>query len=190
MKNLFLTPTDKPSRLHFFTPEIQLSKEINSIVEGRNIYIISYEEENVGWCLDLDTFKLFNLVHWRTDRAKKIILTTDPDLIAHGVQAIDDEFLEWFVKNPSCEFVEVSHQLHKDEPLYKIIIPQEETDSIPTAKEYIRKNLTDYWDGGVANYTEKDVEQALIEFAKLHVKYALEQLQKSKVNYLKKLKIK
>ena len=37
----------------------------------------------------------------------KIILTTDQDLIKDGVQAIDDEFLEWFVKNPSCEKVEV-----------------------------------------------------------------------------------
>ena len=36
---------------------------------------------------------------------KKIILTTDQSL--NGVQAIDDEFLEWFVKNPSCEWVEV-----------------------------------------------------------------------------------
>jgi hypothetical protein len=31
-----------------------------------------------------------------------IILTTDGDLIDDGVQAIDDEFLEWFVKNPIC----------------------------------------------------------------------------------------
>jgi len=39
---------------------------------------------------------------------KKIILTTDEDLIKNGVQAIDDTFLEWFVKNPSCECVEVN----------------------------------------------------------------------------------
>jgi hypothetical protein len=38
---------------------------------------------------------------------KKIILTTDQDLIKDGVQSIDDEFLEWFVKNPSCEEVEI-----------------------------------------------------------------------------------
>lgn len=38
---------------------------------------------------------------------KKIILTTDPDLINDGIQSIDDNFLEWFVKNPSCESVEV-----------------------------------------------------------------------------------
>jgi flavorubredoxin len=37
----------------------------------------------------------------------KIILTTDGDLIKDGVQSIDDEFLEWFVENPSCEEVEV-----------------------------------------------------------------------------------
>ena len=38
---------------------------------------------------------------------KKIILTTDQDLINDGIQAIDDEFLEWFCENPSCEEVEV-----------------------------------------------------------------------------------
>jgi hypothetical protein len=34
-------------------------------------------------------------------------MTTDQDLIKDGVQAIDDEFLEWFVQNPSCEEVGV-----------------------------------------------------------------------------------
>jgi len=41
---------------------------------------------------------------------KKIILTTDEDLIKDCVQAIDDEFLEWFVKNPSCEEVDVEEE--------------------------------------------------------------------------------
>jgi hypothetical protein len=44
---------------------------------------------------------------------KKIILTTDQDLIKDGVQSIDDEFLEWFVKNPSCEFVKVEQEMFK-----------------------------------------------------------------------------
>ena len=38
---------------------------------------------------------------------KKIILTTDGDLIKDGVQAPDDEFLQWFVENPSCEEAKV-----------------------------------------------------------------------------------
>lgn len=38
---------------------------------------------------------------------KKIILTTDPDLIKDGVQAIDDEFLEWFINNPTRENIDI-----------------------------------------------------------------------------------
>jgi hypothetical protein len=60
---------------------------------------------------------------------KKIILTTDQDLIKDGVQDIDDDFLEWFVKNPSCEKVEVkcySKFNDGDFTDYKIIIPKEE----------------------------------------------------------------
>ena len=64
---------------------------------------------------------------------KKIILTTDQDLIKDGIQAIDDEFLEWFIKNPSCEYVEVSEDYFKLSNMvyghntehYKIIIPKE-----------------------------------------------------------------
>ena len=70
---------------------------------------------------------------------KKVILTTDQDLINNGVQAISNEFLEWFVKNPTCEEVVVdlvpinefgseitvgAYGFDKFE--YKIIIPQEE----------------------------------------------------------------
>jgi hypothetical protein len=43
----------------------------------------------------------------------KIILTTDQELIKDGVQVIDDEFLKWFVKNPSCEDIEISYGLLK-----------------------------------------------------------------------------
>ena len=67
---------------------------------------------------------------------KKIILTTDQYLIADGVQAIDNEFLEWFVKNPSCEEVNINwvktpdgifyHQENVPYGCYKIIIPKEE----------------------------------------------------------------
>jgi hypothetical protein len=73
------------------------------------------------------------------NRFKKIILTTDQDLIKDGVQAIDDEFLEWFVNNPSCEEVEIYRSgNHYDgamefyHPLfYKIILPKEEPKKEP-----------------------------------------------------------
>ena len=74
-----------------------------------NIYITSDEEIKVS------DYILYNneVYKWHDNiqkSAKKIILTTDQDLIKDGVQAIDDEFLEWFVKNPSCEFVKIKHK--------------------------------------------------------------------------------
>jgi len=56
---------------------------------------------------------------------KKIILTTDQDLIKDGVQSIDDEFLEWFVNNPSCDRIDFV-LINDIEPWYKIIIPKKE----------------------------------------------------------------
>ena len=62
---------------------------------------------------------------------KKIILTTDQDLIKEGVQAIDDEFLEWFVKNPSCDriktFKDKELEIQQGISFYGIILPKRES---------------------------------------------------------------
>jgi hypothetical protein len=66
---------------------------------------------------------------------KEILLSTDDSLIKDGVQTIPDEFLEWFVKNPSCEEVEVetvNNKWHNEDEsvlsvnVYGLIIPKEE----------------------------------------------------------------
>jgi hypothetical protein len=75
----------------------------------------------------------------------KIILTTNSLLIADGIQEISEDFLQWFVKNSSCESVKgerldtfkKTNEVYVDEiaggnyyeiiKQYKIIIPQEET---------------------------------------------------------------
>ena len=159
MKNLFLLPTDKPSR--FVTSKdkktyslysIEEFKDIDKFIEydskswdSQNIYITSDEEIKEGdWFLPqghLNPHKLkgynkingdlesYNGLCYDISKCKKIILTTDQDLIKDGVQAIDDEFLEWFVKNPSCEEVEVKPLLSNNGRAlfgYKIIIPKEE----------------------------------------------------------------
>jgi hypothetical protein len=138
MKNLFLLPTDKPSRLHFdnklfLSPRHQLSNSINSIVEGRNIYITSDEEIKDGdwWVSKGGTYVSKDNVEWcNKSKYKKIVLTTDQDLIKDGVQKIDDEFLEWFVNNPSCEEIKVfkDERLEEEQDFhfYEIIIPKEE----------------------------------------------------------------
>jgi len=130
MKNIHVLPTDKPSRLwinNLLQGKLELSKEILiGSNTAQNIYITSDEEIKEG-----DWIKWGEAIYKANRKYippfKKIILTTDQDLIADGVQAIDDEFLEWFVKNPNCEFVEVQKWFDGLDFLeYKIIIPQEE----------------------------------------------------------------
>jgi hypothetical protein len=102
---------------------------------NQHIYITSDEQIKEG---DYVIEDIGGTVYGPVDREsivenpKKIILTTDPSL-APDVQKIDDTFLEWFVKNPSCESVEtyslgVRNQLTGESGHYKyeIIIPQEE----------------------------------------------------------------
>ena len=132
-RNLWVIPTDKPSRLHeydFLSP-MGLSKEPLQWRLGRNIYITSDEVIKEGdWVLDILSNKIIKSELKLEDngRIKKIILTTYQDLI--GVQAIPDEFLEWFVKNPSCEWVEVFsskwYLAGEQKEYLKIIIPKEE----------------------------------------------------------------
>ena len=133
MKNLHLIPTDKPSRLSILNSgKLNFGAEAMSSSNSKlqHIYITSDEEIKEGdWFLEKAGRQY--PIHWNGKdklnyHCKKIILTTDQDLINDGVQAIDDEFLEWFVENPSCEFVEIVKcrgYLHLS---YMIIIPQEE----------------------------------------------------------------
>jgi hypothetical protein len=79
---------------------------------------------------------------------KEILLSTDKLLIKDGVQAIDDDFLEWFVKNPSCEeviieeFLQASLKYPKGSYKYKIIIQKEEPKQ--SIEEYEQQGLEKY----------------------------------------------
>jgi hypothetical protein len=139
MKNIHLLPTDKPSRLHLGKSGLVLCDLVfnPTTINSQNIYITSDEKIKEGdWVLDLDCIgrirKADKLIVITSTKEqcwyyKKIILTTDQDLIKDGVQAIDDEFLEWFVKNPSCESVEVEPDYDEIKgDYYRIVILQEE----------------------------------------------------------------
>ncbi len=117
MKNLYLLPTNNPSRLvKFFTNKFHLCKEILPIQDEEQyhqVYIISNEEIKEGdWRLDIrngDVYKSNKNDSELYDNTyrKKIILTTNKLLIEDGIQEISEDFLEWFVKNPTCESVEL-----------------------------------------------------------------------------------
>ena len=123
MKNLHVLPTDHPSRLRYNIKtriwELnEFHKYHTDIKSTHNIYITSDE----------------------VAKGFKVILTTNKLLIKDGIQAIDDDFLEWFIKNSNCEFVETERlgdgkyvnflpNGDTEEGVYenyKIIIPKEE----------------------------------------------------------------
>ena len=151
-KNINILPTDKPSRLHLIEDTLTITSDYkNSVCDGEvNIYITSDEEIKEGdwYCSPGGIISKHNGTEILPDNWDKIILTTDQDLINDGIQAIDNEFLEWFIKNPRCEWVEIrkemympqsngkisdgkiTHEISLDPsqntlPYYKIIIPKE-----------------------------------------------------------------
>ena len=140
MKNIHLIPTDKPSRLVKIKDNLFYTTTEN-IPGGvyQHIYITNSEGIKEGdWYYFLKRvlkFKSFpqdgDRVPKNSDGSFKIILTTDQDLIADGVQAIDDDFLEWFCNNSSCEEIDVKYKYWKEindigKYTYKIIIPKDE----------------------------------------------------------------
>jgi hypothetical protein len=172
MKNIHILQKNVLNQLgvdHYGKTPTQI--KIEEYLINKNIYITSDEEIKDGDFAYDSTSKTIVKVDFIKDRGgevliagvhsinlddnytdllsnfKKIILTTDQDLIKDGVQAIDDDFLEWFVKNPSCESVKfwrfhgintsiaevnaisgdgsLNWQGRGDLRDYKIIIPQE-----------------------------------------------------------------
>jgi hypothetical protein len=182
MKNIFLIPTDKPSRL-IHNDANQLCYLSNKSYKNDrkwmyrkkfNIYITSDEKIKYNDYIT-DRYRVWQ---WKDDSSllgrKKVALTTDSDLIKDGVQAIDDEFLEWFVKNPSCEWVVVEKKMlcnycgeencdnlrcrgYIDSVWYEIIIPKEE----PKTKCYC--GHTTYCDCGVD--VDFEIKQETLEEA-------------------------
>jgi hypothetical protein len=149
----------------FFEPEYSTSKGESL---NQNIYITS-DEEVAG--LEGDFYIDGDLIRKGANGYKsyapirkyfkKIILTTDSELIKEGVQAIDDEFLEWFFKNRNYESVEIKTQ-HIDEfgnyiddsfhsetdsYLYKIIIPKEEPEQDYSGVHFRHCYQGEYEDG-------------------------------------------
>ena len=170
MKNLYLLPTDKPSRLWLSTRKEnylifdKFPRGGAEYVEPKNIYITSEKDIKEGdgkypvLSCKGTVYKDCPELWKGSGDWKKIILTTDQDLIKDGVQAIDDEFLEWFVKNPKCEFIEVIDKLryfnidelrerhlnglpyiYHEKIGYQIIIPKEEP------KKEILEERKPYW---------------------------------------------
>ena len=155
MKNIHILPTEIPGRFSLKSNgEYCLSNYSypdSPNFKNQNIYITSDEEikdvrpHKGKWHLEKENI-LNKFPDYLTDlsECKLVIMTTDQDLINDGVQEIDDEFLEWFVKNPNCDWVVLDKKMlcnycgeencdnlrcrgYTDSVWYEIIIPKEET---------------------------------------------------------------
>jgi hypothetical protein len=209
MKYLHLVYTDNPSRLFYLASNLHL--EQGQLITPKNyqhLYITNDEEIKEGdWVyfpISNEVLKIGNgfyeasLETVKTNEdCKKIILTTDTDLIEDGIQPINDEFLEYFIKNPTCEYVEVKKR-YSDftvDPFvgYKIIIPQEEPKQencctpIGQIKRYVdckgcdrKPNQETLEEGFDRIYKELDFSEFDFASFKLGVKWQQEQMEKLK----------
>jgi hypothetical protein len=162
--------------------------QIECFLASRNVYITSneipkkgdymlYGASSIVKCeIDIDTttehFKMYGM-----GAREKIIMTTDTKLIKDGVQAIPDEFLQWFVKNPSCESVEIKSNMclvkrgqcdcsYQNVDCqcsgYKITIPKEETMFI-NDEDFERASLEDFIEEPKRETLEEDAENWLYD---------------------------
>lgn len=158
MKNIHLITTSQPSKLK----QNKITKKLSLVNKGIdltaytpiNIYITSDEYIGLSYYLDSNLVRkgvVDNKDYWGVRKDyKKIILTTDQELIKDSVQAIDDEFLEWFVKNSNCEEVEVNDLYEYPDVKhigYKIIIPKEEPKQEQEICNYCGKTLREQMKG-------------------------------------------
>jgi hypothetical protein len=147
MKNLYTI--EKPTLEIFGVAPYGKSEtqyQIECFLASRNVYITSEENPKLDeWGFNVKNNVIFKSKGFTADEydkkyCKKIILTTDPKLIADGIQDIDVNFLQWFLKNLTCEYVNVI-PLHDDSGFfcYKIIIPTEDEWLSPMQKFKLRE---------------------------------------------------
>jgi len=122
MKNIFLIPTPKESRLwrdldsNKLTFDNLSKPNSNECTKCSNEYVYITSDEKFirdEYITDgievikaspklVDAQGLVNRRDW-----KKIVMTNDLELIEDGIQQIGDLFFRWFVLNPTCQEVEI-----------------------------------------------------------------------------------
>jgi hypothetical protein len=218
MKNIHIIPTDKQSRLFYPGNSSKLTLNKYAVlfrVSPQNIYITNDESrQRTDWVVYKDAItklevgdnELFHL-------GKKIILTTDQDLIKDGVQEIPEYFLiHYIVGNNPIEYVEIKEHLESLDTMkinYEIIIPKEEPDytallqPVGTRQETLEeaaerlypiileddgwdknKQYRDEWTKG-AKWQQKNSEEEVIQLVSDWTDYRMSEDSKSKVTFKK-----
>jgi hypothetical protein len=184
MKNIHILPTENPSSLFEIDGHLIINKE--QLIQPkyyRNIYITNDEDINENDYIITKDGRLVQVSYLLSkdlEGASKVILTTDHDLFKDDVQAINDEFHDWFVKNPSCEFVKITKdKIRQDKEFndishwniyeYKISIPQEEPKQDTVGKEFYESA-----DKTITVYRQETIYEVAERLVKEHPDFKLE----------------
>jgi hypothetical protein len=155
-KNIHVLPTENSSILSYNKDGVLELHRLQWRKNTQHIYITNdefIEEGDFALNLNTKTIVQYDGIKGLNSNYKKIILTTDQDLIKDGVWGIEDGFLEWFVKNPSCEYVELKG--------YAIILPEESCDCDKICSECKPKQETLKEVKGLAYYKANAEEDYL-----------------------------
>ena len=154
MKNVFILSSKNPSRLYVRNDVTPLFYS-NFQGDPVNIYITSDEEiKEKDWHILKDGEYKGELRQLITKPSSpyisaKVVLTTDTDLIKDGVQTISDDFLNWFIKHPSCDEIELLKLVYN--PSYKDYTPDGDgiyltpkSESLQKGEILVETNICDY----------------------------------------------
>ena len=190
MKNTYLLPTEKESRLIIYSTllnEIRLLDEpIYDWKHKRHIYITSDDPIKKGdWFIALDgtndiykaNDKWLEIIEENSNPAEKIVLTTDLDLIKDGVRKIDDNFLKWFINNSDCEEVQLKHIIKEyvddqdaygyDVNYYEIInyeYTENNQKSLESHKDFVNKTNSEELNNIMSEFDNLEVEDKTYTF--------------------------
>lgn len=184
MKNIYLLPTEKESRLIIYSTllnEIRLLDEpIYDWKHKRHIYITSDDPIKKGdWIVHLSSEKVlkcddtsnFNSL----DIARKIILSTDPDLKKDGIGFIDDNnFLKWFTNNSDINYIDIikekidlsdfghyniHYKYHIDYPL-----TEDQENSLESHRDFVNKTNSEELNNIMSEFDNLEVEDKTYTF--------------------------
>lgn len=190
MKNIYLLPTEKESRLIIYSTllnELRLLDEPTyDWKHRRHIYITSTDKIKMGdWFIALDDTndiyksndKWLEIIEENPNPAEKIVLTTDLDLIKDGVRRIDDNFLKWFINNSDCESVQLKHIIKEyvddqdaygyDVNYYEIInyrYDEKQQKSLDSHRDFVNKTNSDELNNIMSEFDNLEVEDKTYTF--------------------------
>ena len=144
-------------------------------------YITSDEEIKKGdWCLSLSDDESYEEIYRCKDvnlidiEDRKIIITSDADLIADGIQAINYESLKWMVENQTCKTVEIGIGGKDNTDMYVIILPtkpmgdleerfKRDASMIVVPKDYYDQDSKDFEQASLTDFIDDETLEEFID---------------------------